>query len=114
MLYPPPQKHSVVGKAYFLSNFFSLRDHALLHKGLFFERPISNQKPKIQGYQKIREQFDFTTKISSITAFSLSDLEQESIPVGCILPACQPYVFQWPPVDASSSGEGGRASSEQV
>ena len=44
MLYPPnpPQKHSVVGKAYFLSNFFSLRDHALLHKGLFFERPIKD------------------------------------------------------------------------
>ena len=37
---PPPQKRSVVGKAYFLSNFFSLRDHALIHKGLFFERPI--------------------------------------------------------------------------
>ena len=35
-----PQKHSVVGKAYFLSNFFSVRDHALLHKGLFFERPM--------------------------------------------------------------------------
>ena len=42
MLYPPPpQKRSVVAKAYFLSNFFSLRDHALLHKGLFFERPIT-------------------------------------------------------------------------
>ena len=39
MLYPPPPQHSVVGKAYYLSNFFSLRDYALLHKGLFFERP---------------------------------------------------------------------------
>ena len=39
---PPPPKHSVVGKVYFLSTFFLLRDHALLHKGLFFERPIKS------------------------------------------------------------------------
>ena len=29
--------------------------------------------------------------------------KQESIPVGCILPACQPYVLLWPP-DVSTSG----------
>ena len=23
--------------------------------------------------------------------------KEESIPVGCLLPACQPYVLQWPP-----------------
>ena len=31
--------------------------------------------------------------------------QQESIPVGCILPACQPYVFWWPPLDVRT-GEG--------
>ena len=38
---PSPPKRSIVGKVYFFSNFFSLRGHALLHKGLFFERPMS-------------------------------------------------------------------------
>ena len=37
---PPPTAQRSESKAQFLSTFFSLRDHALLHKGLFFERPI--------------------------------------------------------------------------
>ena len=32
--------------------------------------------------------------------------KQESIPVGCVLPTCQPYVFQWPPLGVST-GRGG-------
>ena len=28
--------------------------------------------------------------------------QQESIPVGCVLPACQPYVFRWPPLGVSN------------
>ena len=31
-------------------------------------------------------------------------MQQESIPVGCILPACQPYVFRWPPLGVSTGG----------
>ena len=30
--------------------------------------------------------------------------KQESIPVECIPPACQPYVFWWPPLGVSTSG----------
>ena len=30
---------------------------------------------------------------------------QDSIPVKCVLPACQPYVFWWPPLDVSTSEE---------
>ena len=29
---------------------------------------------------------------------------QESIPVGCVPPACQPYMFWWPPLGVSSGG----------
>ena len=36
-----------------------------------------------------------------------------SIPVGRILPICQPYIFWWPPLNVSTS-EVGRSSSEQV
>ena len=32
--------------------------------------------------------------------------KQDSIPVGCVPPACQPYVFWWPPLDVSK-GAGG-------
>ena len=32
----------------------------------------------------------------------LNEYDQENIPVGCVLPACQPYVL-WPP-DVSTSG----------
>ena len=28
--------------------------------------------------------------------------KQDSIPVGCLPPACQPYVFQWPLLDVST------------
>ena len=28
--------------------------------------------------------------------------EQDNIPVGCVLPACQPYMFQWTQLDVSS------------
>ena len=28
--------------------------------------------------------------------------QPDSIPVGCIPPPCQPYVFQWPPLDVST------------
>ena len=31
---------------------------------------------------------------------------QDSIPVGCIPAACQPYAFQWPPLDVNSGGGG--------
>ena len=30
--------------------------------------------------------------------------KEESIPVGCVPPVCQPYVFRWPPLDASTDG----------
>ena len=30
-------------------------------------------------------------------------IEQDSIPVGCVPPACQPYAFQWLPLDVSTS-----------
>ena len=30
--------------------------------------------------------------------------EQENIPVGCVPPTCQRYMFQLPPLDVSSSG----------
>ena len=29
-------------------------------------------------------------------------IEQDSIPVGCVPPACQPYAFQWLPLDVST------------
>ena len=46
-------------------------------------------------------------------------VRQNSIPVGCVPPASQPYVFWWPPPDVSTSGGGGvgglgRSSSEQL
>ena len=31
---------------------------------------------------------------------------QDSIPVGYVPPACQPYMFRWPPLDVSASGVG--------
>ena len=31
-------------------------------------------------------------------------LRQESIPVGCVLPACQPYLFWWTPLGVSTGG----------
>ena len=30
--------------------------------------------------------------------------QQENIPVECVPPVCQLYVFQWPPLDASTGG----------
>ena len=39
--------------------------------------------------------------------------EQDTIPVACLLPAWQPYVFMKPPLDVRTVG-GGRSSSEQV
>ena len=39
--------------------------------------------------------------------FTELSLTQDSTPVGCIPPACQPYVFQWPPLDVSTGGRGG-------
>ena len=30
--------------------------------------------------------------------------EQDSIPVGCTPPACQPYMFRWPLLDVSTGG----------
>ena len=33
-------------------------------------------------------------------------VQQDSIPVGRIPPACQLYVFLWPPLDVSTSGDG--------
>ena len=34
--------------------------------------------------------------------------EQENIPVGCLTPTWQPYVFWWQPLDVSTrGGEGG-------
>ena len=30
-------------------------------------------------------------------------LQEGSIPVGCVPATCPPYVFQWPPLDVSSS-----------
>ena len=38
-------------------------------------------------------------------------IKQESIPVGCVPPACQPYVLQWPPLHVRTVG---KPSSEQV
>ena len=38
--------------------------------------------------------------------------KQDSIPVGCPPPACQPYVFWWPRLDVSGR-KGGMASCEQ-
>ena len=35
------------------------------------------------------------------------NLIQECIPVGCILSACQPYMFRWPPLDVSTGWGGG-------
>ena len=29
---------------------------------------------------------------------------QDSIPVGCVPPTCQLYVFRWPPLDVSTGG----------
>ena len=34
-------------------------------------------------------------------------VRQDSIPVGCVPLASQPYVFWWPPLDVSTSGGGG-------
>ena len=31
-------------------------------------------------------------------------LRQENIPVGCVLPACQPYLFWWTPLGVSTGG----------
>ena len=31
-------------------------------------------------------------------------IQQNSIPVGCVLPAYQPYVFRWRPLDVSTVG----------
>ena len=33
-----------------------------------------------------------------------NSFRQDSIPVGCVLPACLLYVFPWPPLDVSTSG----------
>ena len=30
--------------------------------------------------------------------------KQDSTPVGCVPPACQPYVFRWPPLGVSTGG----------
>ena len=38
--------------------------------------------------------------------------QQNSILVGCVLPAYKPYMPCWPPLDVSTSGAG--SSSEQV
>ena len=34
-------------------------------------------------------------------------MKQDGIPIGCVPPACQPYVFQCPPLDISTPGGGG-------
>ena len=40
--------------------------------------------------------------------------EQDSIPVGCIPPASQPYVFWWSLLDVSTGGWGGGGVGPQV
>ena len=43
-----------------------------------------------------------------LQSFSKNCMKQESIPVGCVVPTCQPYVVQWPRLDVSiGGGEGG-------
>ena len=38
----------------------------------------------------------------SVTFEGQNNLEQDSIPVGCVPPACQPYVFKRPVLDVST------------
>ena len=38
---------------------------------------------------------------------SMLSFEQGSIPLGCVLPTCQPYMFWWPPLSVSISQRGG-------
>ena len=41
-------------------------------------------------------------------------IKQESISVGCVPPACQPYVFRWLPLRTGGKGEGEVSWNEQV
>ena len=42
-------------------------------------------------------------------------IEHDSIPVEWVLPACQPYMFRWPPLDVSTGGVGSQMDKiEQV
>ena len=41
----------------------------------------------------------------NVTFEGQNNLEQDSIPVGCVPLACQPYMFQWPVLDVSTKVE---------
>ena len=59
------------------------------------------------------------TFLAAWSRFVCQDMKwQDSIPEGCISPACQPCVFRWPPLGVWGRGRGvvgmGRSSSEQI
>ena len=43
-------------------------------------------------------------RVQYLFEFAIKKEVQESIPVGCVPPACQPYMFWWPPLGVSSGG----------
>ena len=47
-----------------------------------------------------------SSNLSNLSNMSCCSCKQESIPLGCVAPACQPYVFWWPLLGGNTSGWG--------
>ena len=45
-----------------------------------------------------------SSNLSNLSNMSCCSCKQESIPLGCVAPACQPYVFWWPLLGGNTSG----------
>ena len=53
------------------------------------------------GYNTSKCEVDILASPNPSQCKNFTQIQRESILVGCVPPACQPYVFRWPPLNIS-------------